>query len=97
MENSNNDMKPKKLRKKIILPPTPSLESVTSLDPPKEKKKIVFACENISCNFSHKKKNFLPIDVIDERIYEKQPDFHFVILLSSFCGCTSIQFELFYL
>ena len=41
---------------------------------PKEKKKIVFACENISCNFSHKKKNFLPIDVIDERIYEKQPD-----------------------
>jgi len=40
MEISNNDMKPKKLRKKIILPPTPSLESVTSLDPPKEKKKI---------------------------------------------------------
>ena len=31
-----------------------------------KKKKIVFACENISCNFSHKKKNFLPIDVIDE-------------------------------
>ena len=25
---------------------------------PKEKKKIVFACENISCNFSHKKKIF---------------------------------------
>lgn len=39
MDISNNDMKPKKLRKKIILPPTSS-ELVTSLDPPKEKKKI---------------------------------------------------------
>ncbi len=40
----------------------------------KENKKIVFACENSKCNFSHKNGNLLPINVIDERIYKNSPD-----------------------